>query len=323
MQDELDRRTLGIPVETLQGEGLQGLTVSCALVLPEPENLPPQPRVLFCLPGGGMTRGYFDLETEGDRSYSFGEAMARKGHVVVLVDHLGLGDSSQPEDGFLLHPGVLAAATAETVGKLQDLFRNGQIEGFPALPEFLSIGVGHSMGAMLTALTQGRFRPYDAVIILGAGPYGLYDFLDEKLKPLANEPEKANSELEGILRAGNGDAYWVLPASPESKQMFRGGDRRGASTLRDVRCHLLAVAGMFSMIPGSWAPECASIEVPVFIAFGDEDLCDSPHAVPAYFSASPHVSLSVLPQTGHTHFIFPSREILWRQVDDWLTTVPG
>ncbi len=323
MQAEIARRTIAVPVEVLAGEGLPELTVACRLVLPPPAALADTPRVLFCLPGGGMTSAYFDLDAEGDRSYSFAEAMARRGHVVVLIDHLGLGASSQPEDGFLLHPGVLAAATAEVVDTLSAALRAGEVEGYPPLGDFLAIGVGHSMGGMLTALTQGRFRPYHGIVILGAGPYGLYDYLDDTLKALAGDPQRANSELAGILKAGSDEAYWNLPASPQSKQMFRGGDRRGASALREVRCHLLAVAGMFSMIPGSWGPECASIDVPVFIVFGDEDICDNPYAVPAWFSASPHVSLALLPQTGHTHFIFPSRETLWRRVDAWLGTVPG
>ncbi len=323
MASELTRITHDVTVEALAGDGLPGQTLATRLVLPEPATIAEIPRVLFCMPGGGMDCGYFDLDDEGDRSFSFAEAMARRGHVVVLMDHLGIGASSQPGNGFVLHPANLAAATAEAVGRLKDTLRQGGIECLPALEDFLSIGVGHSMGGMLTTVTQGRFSPYDGVVVMGAGPYGLYDFLDDTLKPLAENPERAHAELAGLLQARGDEAYWMVPGSPDSKKMFQGGERRGAGALRAVRAHLLGVAGIFSMIPGSWAPEAASVDVPVHLVFGEDDIGDNPHTVPAWFTGSRHVTLTVLPETGHTHFIFPARDMLWRRVHDWLVTVPG
>ena len=53
--------------------------------------------LLVCLPGGFLCRRYFDLETGGDRTFSFAEAMAARGHAVIAFDHVGTGDSTPPE----------------------------------------------------------------------------------------------------------------------------------------------------------------------------------------------------------------------------------
>lgn len=323
MATALNRISLDVAVDTLADQGLPGLTVATEMIFADPALLPAIPRVLFCLPGGGNTRGYFDLRVEADNSFSFAEAMAGRGHIVVLIDHLGIGGSSQPEDGYLLHPSVLAEAAVAAIDGIKARLREGGVAGLPPLAEFKAIGVGHSMGAMLSGLVQGRFSAWEGVVLLGAGPYGLEEQLFDQLKVLVNDPERTNRELVDILRATGVDAYLDMKTTPESKSMFNSGDKRGVSALREVRCHVLFAAGAFSMVPGSWAPEAAAIDVPVMLAFGDQDICDDPYKVPAYFTATPHLTLVVLPEAGHSHFVFPSREILFRRVADWLQTVPG
>ena len=61
--------------------------------------------VLFCFPGGGMSRRYFDLAAPG---YSFAEYACERGFTVITVDHPGVGDSDAPDDGWTLTPEVVA-----------------------------------------------------------------------------------------------------------------------------------------------------------------------------------------------------------------------
>ena len=78
------------------------------------------------------------------------------------------------------------------------------------------------------------------------------------------------------------------------------------------------------MIPGSCAPECARVDVPVFLAFGDRDMAGPPEEVPANYPASPAVTLLVLTATGHAHFLFPGRGQLFERVTQWCEAVlPG
>jgi pimeloyl-ACP methyl ester carboxylesterase len=71
------------------------------------------------------------------------------------------------------------------------------------------------------------------------------------------------------------------------------------------------------MLPGSSSDACAQVDVPVFLAVGDSDMTGPAHALPASFSGSNDIVLLILPDTGHTHFIFPSCAQLYRRLADW------
>ena len=79
--------------ELLPGEGV--LSVAADIFLPV--DVPAAPVALFCLPGGGMNRAYFNLRGAG--GFSFAAHLAARGFIVVTLDHLGVGDSSRPQDG--------------------------------------------------------------------------------------------------------------------------------------------------------------------------------------------------------------------------------
>ena len=94
--------------------------------------------VLLCFPGGGVHRQYFDMRPSGDASYSFAEALTSAGAVVVLIDHLGVGDSARPADGFALTAEVVAAGNAmATTGILARLRTGAAAAGLAKLPDLL------------------------------------------------------------------------------------------------------------------------------------------------------------------------------------------
>lgn len=266
---------------------------------------PPRARRLWvCQPGGNMNRHYFDLRPPAgeDESYSFAAQMGARGDAVLALDHLGIGDSDRPADGWQLTPERLAAATGTAVASLRD-----------RLPTLPMIGLGHSMGAMMTVLVQQLGEPFAAIALLGFSTRGLPAFLPPALQ-----------QLNGAIPDGD-------TLRPHAEQMFRqpfplihrsgSGNRElfgsakaeadGVAALKRATDCLLPIPALRSMLPGNVATEAAMIRVPVFLGIGAQDLVGPPAAVPAAFPNSPAVTLDVLPDTGHSHFLFASRTALF------------
>ena len=114
------------------------------------------PIVMTCLPGGGMTRRYFDIEVDGDPwTYSMARFLAGLGVGVITVDPPGVGESDVPDDPWTLTPRAVASVCATASDHLLRELRRDR-------PELISIGVGHSAGALLTVYTQAGWRPFEA-----------------------------------------------------------------------------------------------------------------------------------------------------------------
>jgi pimeloyl-ACP methyl ester carboxylesterase len=278
----------------------------------------------FCLPGGSINRHYYNLRAEGDDSFSFAAMMARHGAITITVDHLGVGDSDKPRDGFLLTPDRLSQANANAAAKVLAALREGSlIEGLPPLGNLISIGVGHSMGGMLTVLQQALEHQHDALLLMGFANGGLLSHLPEPAHRLAGNPEAVKAEIEAVARAIYPEPYHRIAPSPEASQIFQGAtaERDGVEAIKPTRDDLLVVGGLQSMIPGSIRPALNTVDVPVFLGLGDRDIAGPPHVIPAIFPNSPDVTLTVLPQTGHCQFIFPSRAELFRRIGEWTSFV--
>ncbi len=284
--------------------------------------------LLICLPGGNMNRRYFDLrppleaDAAADDSFSFAAQMTARGYIVAALDHLGLGDSSKPQDGWQLTTERLVqanvAATAELIARL----REGRLlSNLPALPTLRSIGVGHSMGAMLTVLQQHAARQHDAVALLGFSTRGLPEYAPPALKD-ATDPVAVRPQIAEIARGMFRTPYPVIHSSNGSgnnTELFgsRKADPRGVAALKSATDCMLPIPATQSMVPGNVAPEAAGIEVPVFLGIGGRDMVGSTHQVPAAFKGSADVSLYVLPETGHSHFLFPTRTMLFDRLAAW------
>jgi pimeloyl-ACP methyl ester carboxylesterase len=305
--------------ELLAGQG--PLTVAADIFLPPRMRFPAV--ALFCLPGGAVAKGYFALEPD---DFSFAARMAGAGFIVVSLDHLGSGASSIPQDGFELTPDVLTAANALAVDAIRAELLAGRVEGqTQPLSELRTIGVGHSMGAMLTAMQQARFHQHAALMLFGFSTQGLPVALMPEEAAFAADSAGARNNVVRLARTRSSapNPEIAYSASAQSRELFAGenADRRGVEALRRTRTRLLVTAGLFSMIPGSSAPECAQIDTPVFLAVGDRDIAGLPHQIPANFPASGDVTLLVLPATGHCHFLFASRQRLFARAHGWVEAV--
>jgi len=278
----------------------------------------------FCLPGGSINRHYYNLQAPDDDSFSFAAMMAKQGAITIAVDHLGVGDSDQPRDGFLLTPDRLAQANANAAQKVLNGLREGSlIEGLPALRHVISIGVGHSMGGMLTVLQQALAHQHDGLLLMGFANAGLTSHLPEPAHRLAGNPAAVKAEIEAVARRIYPEPYQRIAPSPEASQIFQGAtaDRAGVQAIKRTRDNLLVIGGLQSMIPGSIGPALDTVDVPVFLGLGSRDIAGPPHEIPASFPSSPDVTLTVLPETGHCQFIFPSRADLFRRIGEWTSFV--
>lgn len=305
--------------ELLPGAGM--LRMAAAIFVPERPRA--APLALFCTPGGAMNRGYFDLRAAAaPAEFSFAAQLTAAGCHVIALDPLGIGDSTRPADGHALTPDVLAQALAIACATLRRELGDGSLTGQP-LNSLRSVGVGHSMGAMLTAMAQAQHGGHEALMLFGFGTQGLTSALTAQEAALAHDPAAARANLIRLARARSADPYPQIARTQQGRELFGGerADRRGVEALQAARAPLLVTAGLFSMIPGSCAPECAQLATPLLLALGDRDIAGAPHELPASFPASRDITLLVLPETGHCHFLFDSRRSLFARAAQWCASV--
>jgi pimeloyl-ACP methyl ester carboxylesterase len=274
---------------------------------------------LFCTPGGAMNRHYFNLcSADAPGEFSFAAQLSARGFIVVALDPLGIGDSSRPADGFALTPDLLIEASTRAVSELRRELASGSLTGQP-LDSLRCVGVGHSMGAMLTALQQARYGDYHALVLFGFGTQGLVSALSAEEQTFANDPAATRANIVRLARLRSPIPYPEISRTAQGKSLFAGdkADRRAVQALQAARAPLLVTPGLFSMIPGSVVPECARLDTPLLLAVGDRDIAGPPHQIPASFPGSRDVTLWVLPGTGHAHFLFDSRRELFARTPGW------
>lgn len=292
----------------LAGEGV--LHVAASLWCPATT-----PRVVWvCQPGGNMNRHYFDLRPPDseDLSYSFAAQIVARGDAVLALDHLGIGDSDRPADGWQLTPEALAEAAVSAINA-----------ALPSLPQAPLIGLGHSMGALMTVLTQDRGQPFSGIAVLGFATRGLPNFLPPALQAL-NGVVPDGEALRPHAQKMFGEPFPVIHRRSRGNKEFYGSAEAEADGIRALKratdC-LLPIPALRSMLPGNVAAEAQRLTVPVFIGVGDRDLVGPSDDLPAAFAAAPSVHLEELPDTGHSHFLFPSRVRLFDALADWAVSV--
>ena len=269
------------------------------------------PAVLVCLPGGTYTRAYFDLDVPGAAGYSFARDAAGRGFAVVAFDVLGTGTSTRPERDIDL--AAQASAAASAVAQLPRVI--GHDGPF--------VGVGHSMGGYVLMFQQAGDRSYAAVAILGT--------TNQHVRQLGLPPDVISTAATSDGRAAltermvstmldrfvESDRAPMLPWFHLADVPSAVVDADTASTLTIVPRRCAAA----STVPGVAVEAAATIEVPVFLAYGDVDVSPRPQAEPAFFSSSRDITLFMLRGSGHCHNMANTRHLLWDRLAHWIVDV--
>jgi pimeloyl-ACP methyl ester carboxylesterase len=199
------RCSLGIDVSTLAPAGCQRIAADLFVS----QGVRPTPLLWVCIPGGGISRRYFDLDVAGQNgAFSMARHLAAGGDLVVTVDPPGVGESDAPDDGYTLTPRVVADVLAAALDGLgaelgSDAF--AAAAGLSGVVPRAVVGLGHSAGALLVAFQQAHHQSYDIVALFGFSASGLPDVLNEDELRYAGHPERLAEDVKNLTRARFGE----------------------------------------------------------------------------------------------------------------------
>lgn len=280
---------------------VDGITLCAELHEP---STPIEKPLLFCLPGGGLTRDYFDLAPH----YSFVTRMTDAGHSVITMDHPGIATNAFPSD----HPYFTPRDAARY---LHLALKQWNISS-PI------IGIGHSMGGMMIMLMQGAHGSFSGLGLFGSSAGGLDWGLSEDEKHYINQEANFKRDLEKLALAKFGGPYSRASGGPSGESITFGGETADLTKrLREISCEMNSASAMMSMMRGSFKTEVEAITVPLLFAFGDHDIGIPPKDVPKDFVNSKSAEVIILENTGHNHFAFKSIETLCEKFDYWASNL--
>jgi pimeloyl-ACP methyl ester carboxylesterase len=313
--------SLTFDVTSAIGTGEQ-LTQAAWAFLPEQ---PTQARaILVCLAGGTYDKHYWHIEIAGRPGYSFGERLAAAGYIVLAVDHLGIGESTDPVDSGPLGLDLLATGDAEVARQIRAKSKAGTLlDDLPPMT-LPVVGVGHSMGSCLSTMIQARDRVYDALALLG---YGVeITNVHEKMADADEMEARIQQSVETFCQvtgADPGDSHGMGPRSYLTDLFYAGEvPQEVIDADTAVQSRVPVRAGSEVTTPGFVERYAPRVDVPVFLAFGAAiDVSPNPYIEPANYTGSPDITLYLVPKSGHCHNFGSQRRRLWDRIAAWVPTV--
>jgi pimeloyl-ACP methyl ester carboxylesterase len=314
------KSTIRLDVSEMAPAGCNRLSIDLFV----PDDIGPSPLLWVCVPGGGMSRRYFDLAVSGrNPSFSMARYLASGGDLVVTLDPPGVGESDSPDDGYTLSAQVVADVVAAAIDTLEADLESRGVEGAELGSAVVraKIGLGHSAGALLVACQQARHGSYDALALLGFSASGLPEVLNEEELRFVNRPQELAEVVADLSRERFGDPLpqWSNSSVGEYEPDSATADVDVA--LANASSRLLALVGMTAIVPGSVQPELDELRLPIFVALGEHDLAGKLDVLPAQLPACRDLTLYVLGGAGHNHNVAHNRQILWKRVMRWAASV--
>lgn len=308
-------------IDVSDAMGIPGARLSASVMLPRGE---PNGIAFVCHPGGGLRKSYYHLQVPGRTGYSMAEFLAERGCVVIAIEHLGTGDSTEPPGAETMSLATMAAGDAAAARALLDLVARGAVEG-QAAPISLRhvVGVGHSMGGGSLCVQQSADQTYDAVAILGfpvswshrpvaAGepPRDRTASATKRLKSMAAQWGPFYRLDRGITRS-----FFHLSDVPEDVIAFDDS----------LDTQIPTKAAVEGLTDGVVSAAAAQITVPVFLGFAKADevpgvLTEVPYVIGREvetYAEAEDVTVFRLAGSGHCHNMAGTREVLWRRLLAW------
>jgi pimeloyl-ACP methyl ester carboxylesterase len=249
--------------------------------------------------------------------YDYAAAMARAGHVSVVVDRLGYGSSGHP-DGNRTCLGGDADIAHQIVGEL----RSGDyaVKGGES-PSFDRVALaGHSLGALIANLEAFSFDDIDGLVAMGYTPQvtqlAFEQFYATRVVCLAGG-EPSTPGMPG------GYAHYGSTTAEFDARVFFDAD----PAVSDVATRMRAPdpCGESASIVDALVQDLKAlsrVRVPVLVVCGTEDATTPDFACPYLkrrYVGSSDVSLRFIPNAGHALTLERTAPILRHRIAKWLS----
>lgn len=303
-----------------------------------------RPVVCFGFPGGGYSRRYYTFDMPGTEGGGQAGWHADRGWVFVSIDHLGVGDSTQPDPALLTYENVAAANAAAVRSVLAGLRDGTLLADGGALDDPVALGIGQSMGGCFLIVCQGQHAVFDGVGVLGYSaihtmvpsrpgtpptPMPWMPRTSTAARPIVLNPEviaaagttavTGEESLEEASQMAEHPWRWAFHYDDEPADVvdLDMGAGIGDAHLPEWRSATTPPCAIQMVCPGTVAAEAAAIRSPVYIGVGERDVVADAHAEPrAYFSSS-DITVSITERMAHMHNFAHTREKLWSGLHHW------
>ena len=245
---------------------------------------------------------------------------------MVAFDHPGVGESDAVVDPFAITPSLVARCHDRAVREVRNRVESGTLapDVEPVAHPFV-VGLGHSMGGLIAIAQQGLFRSFDALVVFGHSGFGLPEVLtaaELEVTAARHDLLEIEEQIEQLARA-----RFTQPSDVPRKQPARGtffADDVPPAVRRAFEGQavpLLPTCGLASMMPHSAGHQAASVDVPVFLCLGDEDLAVDRYGAIGLYRSSPDATVYLLEASGHCHNQASSRAQLWERTVGWIDEI--
>lgn len=279
---------------------------------PASRRVPSFPTSVVLMNGGTYDKRYHHFHVPGKDGYSAGEALARRGHLVILPDHLGVGESSRLPDQRKATRRIAALANHAAVSEIYRRLTDGTLDpSLAPIPRFLKAGGGHSMGGSQSLAQQAEFETYDCLMVIGYSAIGVHIPTPDGLVPGDMVPRRADDYPFESHEAMSYNFHWD-------------------DVPRDVRDvdNALAVPvpqeiSFAAIQPAAALEDAGTVRVPVYICLGERDVSPRPHDESGCYRSSKDVTLHILPRSGHCQVFASTRMQMIDRIDGWLRSLPA
>lgn len=274
----------------------------------------PRPLWAFCLHGATVDWHYWCTRVEGyGDSYDSSAYFSKRGFGTLALDVFTVGESAYDGDARDISWEMLADAHHQVCEQFRERLVQGTlIDGYPAVENPAILAFGHSNGVPLAVIQQSIYRDFDAIapMALSVGPFGGYgsrvSFEDGGRPPVGAD---LMIDDHGMVQL------------PRRKARFPNHLDDVPQDVVDAKTNLSFPPCSMQMVTGTPAkPYAATIECPVFIAFGEIDTTDHLLAERDYYPQARDVTLWIQPGMAHYHNFAGTRQELWQALSIWAQT---